>query len=647
MARHALIALAMLGLGLSACTATQPTPVDGNFAVETVFGGLALPTAVRFAPNGHVFVAEREGVVKRFDSLSDGAPTVVIDLQNEVSVMWDRGLLGLAVDPAYASGRPYIYVLYSLDAPPGGTAPAWPGGCIFGGFGNNGVCGITTGRLERIEVGPDGHAVGRTPLITDWCMQFGSHSIGDLGFGPDGALYASGGEGASFNDVDRGQFGGNPCDDPPLEGGMLRSQDVRTTDDPTTLDGTVIRIDPDTGAAWPTNPWAGDPDPNRARVVAYGLRNPYRFGFDPAGSELVVGDVGWSEWEELNRMGLDEATPPNFGWPCYEGINRQPFVDAASLPLCTTLADEDVRPPILAYGHSTSLAPECASGGTSVTGVAVSRGNAYPMNYRQGIFMADYSRKCIVFFPRTEDGTYDFTAPRLLATAAPVSDLTFGPGGYLYFTNLIAGVVQRIVPTGDDHAPVPVIGTDATWGPLPLTVQLDGSATTDPDPGNILSYRWDLDDDGQFDDATTISTPVTFTTAGPHRVRLRVNDSMGAGAVAEVIIWAGNSPPAPVIDLPSTASANPGELVDFAGHADDGEDGPLAASALVWTFAVQHCDEPGSCHEHLVGSAEGVDQGQFQMPDHDPPAYLEVRLTATDSMGMTATAHTTMEIVRP
>jgi hypothetical protein len=62
---------------------------------------------------------------------------------------------------------------------------------------------------------------------------------------------------------------------------------------------------------------------------------------------------------------------------------------------------------------------------------------------------------------------------------------------------------------------------------------------------------------------------------------------------------------------------------------------------------VEHCDEPGSCHEHLVGSAEGIDQGQFQMPDHDPPAYLEVRLTATDSMGMTATAHTTMEIVRP
>jgi hypothetical protein len=203
------------------------------------------------------------------------------------------------------------------------------------------------------------------------------------------------------------------------------------------------------------------------------------------------------------------------------------------------------------------------------------------------------------------------------------------------------------VTTKGNHAPVPVIESDATWGPLPLTVQLDGSASTDPDPANILSYRWDLDNDGKFDDANTVSTPATFTTAGPHRVRLKVSDSQGASAIAEETIWAGNSPPAPVIDLPTVVAANPGDLIDFAGHATDGEDGSLAASALVWTFVVDHCDVPGSCHEHLVGSAEGLDEGQFEMPDHDPPADLEVRLTATDSMGMTSTVQTAIEIVRP
>ncbi len=74
-------------------------------------------------------------------------------------------------------------------------------------------------------------------LINDWCQQFPSHSIGTVAFGPDGALYVSGGDGASFNFADYGQAGGtlvgtptpvNPCNDPANEGGALRSQDIRT-----------------------------------------------------------------------------------------------------------------------------------------------------------------------------------------------------------------------------------------------------------------------------------------------------------------------------------------------------------------------------------------------------------------------------------
>ena len=77
-------------------------------------------------------------------------------------------------------------------------------------------------------------------LVEDWCQQYPSHSVGDLTFGPDGALYASAGEGASFDFVDYGQKGSplNPCGDPPggsgatltpptAEGGSLRSQSLR------------------------------------------------------------------------------------------------------------------------------------------------------------------------------------------------------------------------------------------------------------------------------------------------------------------------------------------------------------------------------------------------------------------------------------
>ena len=104
-------------------------------------------------------------------------------------------------------------------------------------------------------------------LIEDWCQQYPSHSIGSLAFGADGALYVSGGDGASFNFVDYGQDGApvNPCGDPPggvgamltpptAEGGALRSQDLRTTGDPTGLNGAILRVDPATGAGAPRQP---------------------------------------------------------------------------------------------------------------------------------------------------------------------------------------------------------------------------------------------------------------------------------------------------------------------------------------------------------------------------------------------------------
>ena len=110
-------------------------------------------------------------------------------------------------------------------------------------------------------------------LVEDWCQQYPSHSVGSVEFGADGRLYASGGDGASFEYVDYGQTGSplNPCGDPPggvgatltpptAEGGALRSQDLRTAGDPVTLDGTIIRVDPATGAGLPDNPLAGSSD---------------------------------------------------------------------------------------------------------------------------------------------------------------------------------------------------------------------------------------------------------------------------------------------------------------------------------------------------------------------------------------------------
>jgi glucose/arabinose dehydrogenase len=125
----------------------------------------------------------------------------------------------------------------------------------------------------------------------------------------------TGGDGASFNFADWGQDGSpvNPCGDPPggvgatltpptAECGALRSQDLRTTSDPATLDGSVLRLDPLTGAAASGNPLIGSSDLNARRIVAQGLRNPFRMTNRPGTNELWLGDVGWGTWEEINRL---------------------------------------------------------------------------------------------------------------------------------------------------------------------------------------------------------------------------------------------------------------------------------------------------------------------------------------------------------
>jgi len=141
-------------------------------------------------------------------------------------------------------------------------------------------------------------------LVEDWPQQFPSHSIGSLEFGTDGALYATAGDGASFKFTDYGQSGnpansfgeppgvvGTPLSAPTAAGGALRSQNPRRGG-PVVPNGTVLRIDPDTGAARLGNPMYGDADPSRDRVVAFGLRNPFRMTVRPGTNELWIGGRG-------------------------------------------------------------------------------------------------------------------------------------------------------------------------------------------------------------------------------------------------------------------------------------------------------------------------------------------------------------------
>ena len=658
-----LFTIAMLASCLAVVTTTQPAAAASlppGFQEEIVFSGLTQPTAVRFSPDGRVFVAEKSGVIKVFDNLTDTTPTVFADLRTQVHNFWDRGLLGLALAPNFPT-NPWVYVLYTFDAAIGGTAPRWGSvggtsdGCPTPPGATADGC-VVAGHLSRLQASGNVMIGSEQVLIEDWCQQYPSHSIGSLAFGADGALYVSGGDGASFNFVDYGQDGApvNPCGDPPggvgtvltpptAEGGALRSQDLRTTGDPTSLDGAILRVDPATGAGLPDNPLASSPDANARRIVANGLRNPFRITTRPGTNEVWIGDVGWNEWEEINRLVSPAASPvENFGWPCYEGDGRQGGYDAANLNVCENLYAEGtgaVVAPYFRYHHNDLVLPTdvCPKGGSSVAGTsfAFSSGGSYPAEYQGALFFADYTRRCIWAIPTGTNGLPDISKRKtFVAGAAEPVDLQVGPGGDLFYVDL-GGTVRRIRYFNQNQPPTAVASANPTSGAAPLTVAFDGSGSSDPD-GDALAYAWDLDGDGAFDDATNATATYTYTQPGSYTATLRVTDPSGASGTSSVTISAGNTPPTAVIDTPGAGTTwKVGDVITFSGHATDAQSGTLAASALTWSLVLQHC--PSTCHEHPLQTYAGTASGSFVAPDHEYPSHLDLRLTATDSGGLTNT----------
>jgi glucose/arabinose dehydrogenase len=876
-------------------TATDPTAVaaalPAGFQETAVWSGLTNPTAIRFAADGRAFVAEKSGVIKVFDGLSDATPTTFSGLTTKVHNFWDRGLLGLALDPSMTGGSgngEYVYVMYAYDHILGSTSspPRWGDTCPTPPGATTDGC-VVSSRISRFPVVGSSITDAEQVLVEDWCQQFPSHSAGTLTFGPDGALYASGGDGASFNTVDFGQLGGttspvvtgkNPCADAPndamtppsAEGGALRSQDLRTmvggpdyrqtiladapiaywrlgeasggtafaevgqsgtyqnaptlgqvgalagdgntavslngtdeqitvadsspfrfagtapfsaeawfkhtpdgtdrpifaaynatprgwevwstsgnfgfarkgsagnqfaevfgtsapsvnawhhvvatydganmrvyldgaliagpvasstpiasdstlrignygsrwwnglldelaiydyalplarvqahynagisggggSSDPVSLDGAVLRLDPNTGAGLPGNPFAASPDANARRIIAYGFRNPFRVTFRPGTNELWVGDVGWNTWEEIDKIpNATDGVFENFGWPCYEGAARQPSYDGTNLGICETLyaaPPSTVTNPVYAYDHAAKVVSTdaCPTGGSSITGLAFypAAGGSYPASYAGGVFFADHTRNCIWFIPRGTNGEPD-PAQRLVfieAAANPV-DLVIGPGTDLFYVDFDAGSIRRVSAIGGNQPPTAVIAANPTSGPAPLTVQFSGSGSSDPE-GTPLTYAWDLDNDGAFDDGTGVTASRTYNSPGNVTVRLLVTDAGLATGTDSEVISVSNSPPVPVISTPTAGTTfKVGDVINFSGSASDAQDGALPASSLTWTLVQQHC--PSTCHSHIVQTFVGVASGSFSAPDHDYPSYLELTLTATDSFGTTA-----------
>jgi glucose/arabinose dehydrogenase len=566
----ALAAFLALAVALAAAPGAGAATLPSGFSEQTVFSGLHEPVNFKFAPDGRVFVGEKSGKILVYSSLDDPTPEVFANLAEPVYDFEDHGLLGLALDPKFDEGRPYVYALYTFNHKLANKATqthevtnpreeplAYPEYNGPGEFEND-KCpeGEAVAKKEKAREDPGCEVSGllvrltaegdhaspsaaeptEEVLLEGWCQQSTTHSVGDLGFGPEGALFVSGGEGAMFSEPDYGQFG-NVCEDPPettnpnperlkSEGGSLRSQSVlrdhNEPDQATLLSGTLLRINPNTGAPWPGNPFAeaGQTEPNAKRIFGFGFRNPWRFAFNDRTGHLFISNVGNGHFEEMDRVALGEGTAYNSGWPCYEGgvgqvsernleyVGSNPsFWNDACKPLFE--AEDNDEPatdaPFFAYPHSGAIAPKdpCIKPYTDIAGLAFYEGETAPA-YSNSLIFSDAIRGCLYRMSARPNGEPDPSTvePFLTGTPAfsfPGVDIEQGPEGNLYYSEFgseyllnklgsTSGAVKRIVFPDERPAPPeppqppapPTPAPEPTSNPSPAPAPAPPPATPQP-----------------------------------------------------------------------------------------------------------------------------------------------------------------------
>jgi hypothetical protein len=174
--RQLFITAAIAGAAL--VTQMGPSPAGAStsptgFRDSVVLSGLSNPTVLQFAPDGRIFVGQKNGVIKVFQGLTDTNPITFADLSGNVHDFWDRGLLGLALPPNFPAS-PYVYVLYAYDAPIGGTPPTWGDACPTPPGPTTDGC-LVSARLSRLQISGNVMTGTEQVLINDWCQQYPSH----------------------------------------------------------------------------------------------------------------------------------------------------------------------------------------------------------------------------------------------------------------------------------------------------------------------------------------------------------------------------------------------------------------------------------------------------------------------------------------
>lgn len=633
----------LLALGLITGSTVIPVmPARGAATVPAGFNesiyvsgfGSRLST-MEWSPDGRLFVSEKAGavrVVKNGALLSQPFVTVPVDTTSE------RGLMGIAFDPGFATNR-YVYVYYT----------------------NLATLKNRVSRFTQSATNPDVAQAGSELVILDNIpSDSGMHNSGALHFGPDGKLFVS-----------VGDSGSGP-----------NAQNLAI------LPGKILRIN--TNGTVPTdNPFFGQAG-RRGEIWAYGLRNPFTFAFQPGTGRMFINDVGNATWEEVNE-GIRGA---NYGWPACEGACSNPafrnpiyaynhasgpgksitgavFYNGANFPAMYAndyFFGDYVGNYIKRYDVETGQVVDFASN------------TPYPVDLRVGpdgaLYYVSVENRRISRIaygaappPLPGEGQLILTpiADDHTSSSQPARNFGRSPALYVNSTNPtdnaflkwdLTSLAGKAVTSarlrfrtvaeqwsGSNATQAFRLVQDTSWSETalnhntrpPMSTQLGTITSTVPNTAYEVSL---------------VAGPIESTLGGLFAMGVESvgpNDNLyfysrdDATRRPQLVIDYTTPPPDPVGDPPVPTIDAPvagtlfraAEQVAFAGSATDPEDGPLGAGAFEWEVNFHH-----DTHTHpFLEPVSGINGGTLDLPDTGEASaniWYRIHLRATDSDGNTA-----------
>jgi VCBS repeat-containing protein len=444
---------------------TEP-PLISNFSATqqaVITTNLNQPMTFEWSPTSPnlMYIGEKVGTIKVFDTTTGALVSTFIDIRDQVNAVADRGLIDIALDPAFPT-RPYIYAFYVVDPPESASLTGFAGRDGEGNryahvvrFEADPATNFTTllpGSTPIILVGSAGDTINDIsglgaissnsnftipssevdPVTGQFIQNYikvdsTTHVGGSLEFGPDGALYVSIGDGASFDAVDPR---------------AISVQDVNS------LSGKILRINPDTGQGLADNPFVQPGqslDLNASKVYQMGLRNPYALTFAPDG-DLLISETGWYTWEEINSG----TAGANFGWPYFEGGAGGVSVQA---PGYNELPSAGVFYAAVQSGQISLAAPfvglSHATGDpgfqfNAIIGAdSVYTGNVYPTELQNSYFFTNIVAGTIFAVDVNDERNIQY----LMTSQFGFGPVHFaqGPDGYMYYADLLTNQIGRFL----------------------------------------------------------------------------------------------------------------------------------------------------------------------------------------------------------